>query len=124
VTLLLAPDQVELYPPSGADAHGWALPGTAPSWSGTGNLQLSPGISDPHAADRGGAGPHGPAAVDDGTLYLPAEAPVTEGCGALIRGRMFALSNVRLIPDPTYPAGGLTCWAARASDTGGWPGDG
>lgn len=124
MTVLLAADAVELYPPldGQADAHGWAEPGTTPAWSGLGSLQLSPGTSDPHAADRGGAGPFGPAAVSDGALYLPPEAPVTEGCVALIRGRMFALSHVRLILDPTDPAGGLTCWAAAASDTGGWPG--
>lgn len=117
MTVLLAPDAVELYPPGGADSHGWALPGTTPSWAGMGNLQLAPGTSSPLAAGAGGAGPHGPAAVPDGTLYLPQEAPVTEGCGALVRGQVWVLSHVRLIPDPTWPDGGLTCWAAEAS---GW----
>lgn len=120
MTVLLAPDAVELYPPDGTDAHGWALPGTVAAWAGKGNLQLSPGTSDPRAADAGGAGPHGPAAVPDGTLYLPQDAPVTEGCGALVRGQVWVLSHVRLIADPTYPAGGLTCWAAAAS---AWAGD-
>ena len=124
MTLLLAPDQVELYPSGGTDSHGWKLPGTTLAWSGLGNLQLTPGRSDPRAADGGGHGPSGPAVTEDGALYLPSEAPVTEGCGALIRGRMFLLSQVRLVPDPTFPQGGLTCWSATASGLSGWPADG
>lgn len=123
MTVLLAPDPVALYPAAGADEHGWALPGTDPAWSGSGNLQLALGRSDPRAADGGGHGPHQPAAVPEGTLYLPPEAPVVEGIVAVVRGRAFVLSSVRLIPDPTYPTGGLTCWACLASDSTQWPPD-
>lgn len=121
MTLLLAPDAVDLYPAGSLDAHGWREQGTDPTWTGWGNLQLGPGRSDPRAADSGGHGPSDPAAVEDGVLYLPSEAPVVEGCGAMIRGRMFLLANVRLIPDPTYPAGGLTCYASTASGVANWP---
>lgn len=123
MSILLAIDLVELYPPGAVDAHGWREQGADPSWTGTGNLQLGPGRSDPRASDGGGAGPSAPASAQGGVLYLPPEAPVTEGCGALVRGNLFLLSSVRLVADPT---GGesLTCWAATASSTSTWPGDG
>lgn len=126
MTLLLAPDPVELHPPGVLDAHGWREQTTdpAPSWVGSGNLQLGPGRSDPRAADSGGRGPSDPARTEDGVLYLPPEAPALDGCGALVRGRMWLLSQVRLVADPTFPEGGLTCWAATASGVENWPADG
>jgi hypothetical protein len=113
VTLLLAVDHVALYPRGEADAHGWAEPGTAPRWCGAGNLQLGPGTSDPRAGDGGGRGPHAPAAVPGGTLFLPPDAEPAEGDTALIRSRPWTLSEVRFIADPM--GGGLACWAATAT---------
>lgn len=112
VALLLAADDVILYPPAGADELGWELPGTDPSWAGIGNLQLAPGISDPRAETGGGYGPHAPARVESGTLYLPADATPADGAGALLRGARWVLSQVREVRDPT--GGGLTCWACTA----------
>jgi hypothetical protein len=125
VTVLLAADAVELYPPDPAadDAHGWvAQPGAAPSWSGMGSLQLGPGTSDPRAADRGGAGPFAPAAVEIGSLFLPVDAAPAEGTVAVVRGRPFALANVRLVVDPT--GGGIDCYVAAASGLSRWPPEG
>jgi hypothetical protein len=123
VSVLLAPDAVQLYPADGADAYGWALPDEAAlAWSGQGSLQLAPGLSDPRAADRGGHGPYDPAAADRGALFLPPEANPAEGCSAVIRGRRYVLSQVRLVPDPTDPAGGASCWAATVTGTTAWPG--
>ena len=63
MSLLLATDQVALYPPGKADPHGWVEPGgPRPYWSGAGNLQLVAGASDPAAAAGGGHGPQDPAA--------------------------------------------------------------
>jgi len=119
--LLLAPDTVELYPPSGQDdAHGWALPGAAPPvWTGAGNLQLAAGTTDARASERGGHGPFNPAATEQGTLYLPPDANPGAGMTALIRGRVYALAQVRLVTDPT--GGLLGCWAAAASAVSTWP---
>lgn len=123
MTVLLATDPVDLYPAEDqADAHGWALPGTTPGWTGAGNLQLSPGTSDPRATDRGGHGPFDPAAAQAGSLFLPMDADPAEGMTAVIRGRPFALSNVRLVVDPT--GGGIDCWVAAVAGTGQWGGDG
>lgn len=123
--LLLAADGVVLYPPGEADAHGWVLPGTESYWAGSGNLQLQPGLSDPRAADRGGHGPYDPAAVQAGVLYLPPPVPLVEGSLAVIAGRgAFVLSQIRLVPDPADPGGGIACWAATATAAPGeGPGD-
>lgn len=126
MSVLLAADQVELYPPGTAtDEHGWALPGDGPTWRGLGNLQADAGTSDPTAADRGGrraagggAGPFAPAAVPKATLYLPPDADVHDGGSAIIRGQGWVLSEARLIADPTFPSGGLTCWVVTLT---GWP---
>jgi hypothetical protein len=123
VSLLLGADEIALYPPAAsADAHGWAEPGTAPSWTGTGNLQLVPGPSDPLAAGGGGHGPFDPNALPAGQVFLPPDAPLAEGCALFMRGTWYAASQVRLIADPRGPAGGLTCWAASVIGTGDWPG--
>ena len=111
--LLLAPDAVTLYPAAGADRLGWAQPGTVAGWSGAGNLQLGSGVSDPRAETGGGYGPHDPAWVSTGTLYLPADAGPADGMGAEIRGRRWVLSQVRQVADPT--GGPLGCWAATVS---------
>ena len=116
MTVLLAADEVELYPANGPDTHGWTLPGTAPSWTGTGNLQLGAGLSDPRAADRGGHGPFAPATAPTGVLFLPADAEPAEGMAARIRGQVWVLSQVRLQADPTDLAGYLTCWAATVTE--------
>jgi hypothetical protein len=120
VSVLLANDLVELYPPGQPDAHGWAEPATAASWTGQGNLQLGQGTSDPRATDRGGHGPFDPAAVQLGTLWLPVEAEPAEGGTALVRGQRYALSQVRLVTDPA--ASGLDCWLATVSGLDGWNG--
>lgn len=121
MTVLLAADQVDLYPPSAAlDEHGWRLPDTTTSyWSGVGNLQLQPGISIPTAADGGGRGPFGPARDLLGTLFLPADVPLLEGSTAVIRGRWFVISETRQVTDPTDS--GLDCWAAIATSIDTWP---
>lgn len=123
--LLLAADQVELYPPGEPDAHGWVLPGTDRYWAGSGNLQLQPGLSDPRAADRGGHGPYDPAAVQAGVLYLPPPVPLVEGSLAVVEGRgAFVLSQIRIMPDPADPGGGIACWAATATAVPGEDGPG
>jgi hypothetical protein len=113
VSLLLAADQVALYPPGEADPHGWVEPGAAPYWCGAGNLQLAAGASDPAAAGGGGHGPQDPAAAQGGTLFLPPCTGVAEGSTALIRGQWWALSQVREVTDPT--GSGLDCVAATAT---------
>jgi hypothetical protein len=117
VTVLLATDQVALYPPSSvSDEHGWELPPEArPAWSGVGNLQLSPGPSDPRATEGGGAGPFRPRAANAGNLYLPPEAEPQEGMAAVIRGQVWVLSQVRYIKDPEL-GGYLDCWASTATE--------
>jgi hypothetical protein len=119
--LLLGRDQVALYPPAGLeDAHGWRLPGAAADWEGIGNLQLQPGVSDPRAAGGGGRGPHDPARDRQGTLYLPADAPVADGWTAVVRGEAYALSQVRMVADP-LGGDGLDCHAATATGISDWP---
>jgi hypothetical protein len=122
MSVLLAVDQVDLYPPdtSAQDSHGWVDPGPAPpTWTGLGSLQLTAGVSDPRAAEGGGFGPFSPGAVELGTLYLPPEASPVEGTVAVVRSRMFVLGKVRLVPDPTG-SGMLDCWAAAASGNEAW----
>lgn len=114
MSLLLATDQVALYPPGKADPHGWVEPGgPRPYWTGAGNLQLAAGASDPAAAGGGGHGPQDPAAAQGGTLYLPPDTGVWEGSTALVRGQWWALSQVRAVSDPT--GSGLDCVAATAT---------
>jgi len=124
--LHLAADEVTLHPPGDLDEHGWRNPDDfpVPAWTGTGNLQLAPGVSDPRAAAGGGHGPHGPARDETGTLYLPADAPAADGWTAQVRGRVFVLSQVRLITDPASPGGGIACQAATVTTTDTWPGGG
>lgn len=99
------------------DAHGWAGRPSAPVWTGTGNLQLAPGRSDPQATGGGGHGPFDPAVTPAGDLFLPSQARPADGMTAVIRGRTWVLSQVRNIPDPT--GGVLSCWAAAVTeDTG------
>jgi hypothetical protein len=120
---MLGTDTVALYPPNAAsDDHGWALPGGAvPYWTGPGNLQLTPGPSDPRAADGGGYGPYNPAAALQGQLYLPPDCPLQEGSAAVIRGEVFAVSRARLVTDPTAPPGsGASCWVAAVAGTVSW----
>ena len=114
MTLLLAADSVELYRPSdSADEHGWALPGTLPAWSGPGNLQMSGFPSDPRAEATGGHGPFAPASQPSGALFLPLDASPSDGQVAVVRGQSWALSQVRLVVDPT--GGGVDCWIALAT---------
>jgi hypothetical protein len=123
--LLLAPDQVTLYPASqAADGHGWALPDGTLFWTGQGSLQASPGRSDAAAGGAGGHGPYAPALVPLATLYLPPEAgPVTDGMVAQVGGKAYALSQVRWVSDPVNPdVAGLGCWVAQCEGTDQWPG--
>jgi len=117
--LLLAPDAVELYQPAATDdAHGWADPGTATlAWTGAGNLQMTAFPSDPRAEDRGGHGPFDPAAIPGGVLFLPVGASPAEGQVAVVRGHQWALSQVRLVVDPT--GGGVDCWIATVTGVPG-----
>lgn len=117
----LAPDSVALYPPRGADGHGWALPGGTPSWCGQGSLQGLLGASDATAGDRGGHGPHDPAAVSLANLYLPEDARPADGMTARVRGRWWSLTGVRFIPDPRG-SGELSCWVASAASDPSVPG--
>ena len=124
MSLLLAADEVTLYPPSvDTDEHGWRLPDTsAPYWSGLGNLQLQPGVSVPTAADGGGRGPYGPARDQLGVLFLPASIPALfEGSTAVVGARTYVLSQTRVVNDPLDGAT-LTCWAATATSVDTWPG--
>ena len=119
--VILAPDEVTLYAPSArGDAHGWALPGNRVAWHGAGSLQEQPGASSSTAADRGGHGPADPAAAALANLYLPQEAEPVEGMTARVRGRVWALSSVRFVSDPT--GNHLDCWVASAAPMPG--GDG
>ena len=121
VSVLLATDTVELFPPGAIDTHGWVEQGATPSWTGTGNLQLGVGRTEVRADAGGGHGPSDPASTEDGVLYLPSDCPALDGWGALIRGRTFLLSHVHLMPDPTYPQAGLSCLQAVATGTSRWP---
>lgn len=114
MSVILAADPVALYPAGPLDQHGWREPGTAPSWRGSGSLQLTPGLADPRAAGGGGRGPHEPAAAGAGTIYLPPDAEPGEGMTAVVRGAPYVLSQLRFIADPT---GGefLSCWAATVT---------
>jgi hypothetical protein len=114
VTVLLAPDDVELYEPGGTDEHGWRLPGAVADWRGRGSLQLVSGLSDPRATDRGGHGPHDPRAAQTGTLFVPADARPRDGMTAVVRETVFVLSQVRLVPDPV--GSGLDCYAATVTE--------
>jgi hypothetical protein len=115
VSVLLAADPVELYPPGKQDGHGWTEPADGAYWCGLGNLQLTAGASDPRAADGGGHGPHDPARSESGTLFLPPQVCLTEGSAARIRGELYVLSQVRKITDPIDPQGGISCWAASVT---------
>jgi hypothetical protein len=118
VSLLLAPDCVQLFAPDAADAHGWVLPGADPVWHGPGNLQALAGGSDPQAAAGGGHGPYDPAAAPAAVLYLPGDALVADGDVAEVGGRAWVLSQVRYVADPL--GNGIGCWVASAAATGSW----
>lgn len=113
MSLLLAADAVTLYPPGTPDERGWTGPGTSAAWSGTGNLQLAAGVSDPRAVEGGGTGPFGPARLEAGALYLPPDAAPADGMTAEVRGQRWVLSMVRLVPDPV--GSGLDCWEAAVT---------
>ena len=123
---LVAPDPVTLYPPSSdLDEHGWQLPGSPSYWSGNGNLQLMPGVSDVRAGDGGGRGPYGPARDRLGQLFLPVEMDLIEGSIAECRGRWYYLTQTRFVGDPTGNGDGtspLDCWTATATSFDTWPG--
>lgn len=110
MTIMLATDEIALYPPGEIAEDGWREPGTRPSWVGAGALQLGAGRSDPRAADGGGHGPHGPAAGESGLLFLPLDACPGDGYTAEVRGARWVLSQVRMVRDPA--ASGLDCWMA------------
>jgi hypothetical protein len=123
VTLLLAPDQVALYEPGDPDTHGWVTAedqDQAPLWEGPGNLQAQAGRSAGTADAAGGHGPWDPNRSDLATLFLPTDAPVRDGLRAVIRGRSYALSQARLIEDPTDPTAGIACWMTTATGVDTW----
>jgi hypothetical protein len=114
VTLLLATDAVELYEPGQPDDAGWVEPPEGgPRWCGAGNLQLAAGTSDPLAAAAGGHGPHDPAHIASGLLFLPIDACPRDGMSAQLRRSWWTLSDVRLVQDPA--GAGLDCWLATAT---------
>jgi hypothetical protein len=121
VSVLLAPDPVELFLPGDLDGHGWREgppEGTRPYWKGAGNLQLAvggQGGSDPRGTGGGGRGPHDPATIMSGTLYLPPDAEPLEGATARVRGKWYALSQVRLLGDP-QGGEGIDCFTATATE--------
>lgn len=120
MTVLLPTDTVSLYPPGGADEHGWVSPpgSSDPTWVGDGSLQLGPGRTSVRASDDGGAGPFGPASAELGTVYLPTDAPAEDGMVLAARGRLFVLSQTRLVVDPS--GGALDCVAASLTEVGQW----
>ena len=120
VTVLLAADQVALFPPgTRADAHGWALePEDPPAWRGRGNLQLGAGLSDPAARERGGHGPFAPSATQAGIVFLPPDAEPAEGGVIVVRGQAFTLSQVRYLRDPRDHGGFMDC-SGRDRNRGG-----
>jgi hypothetical protein len=122
VTLLLAPDLVALYEPGDPDTHGWVTADDlAPSvWEGPGNLQAQAGRSSGTADAAGGHGPWDPNRSEAATLFLPTDAPVRDGLRAVIRGRSYALSQSRLIEDPTDPTAGIACWMITATGVDTW----
>jgi hypothetical protein len=111
--LLLGADYVELYAPGPLDGHGWREGTPARRiWAGTGNLQLLTGQSDAQAGDGGGRGPHDPARIETGNLFLPLDAAPVDGLTALIRGEAYTVSEVRVIADPVLgPGAGIACHA-------------
>jgi hypothetical protein len=120
--LLLGADDVMLWEPSpGDDTYGWAAEDAAgiPAWQGIGNLQLTGGTSDPRAAQGGGRGPFAPAQSETGQLFLPLDAPVTEGITADVRGVTYVLSQTHMVADPL--GGNLGCWAATVTEVTTWP---
>jgi hypothetical protein len=120
MTMLLAADQLTLYPSgSQADGHGWALPDSTPVWQGIGNLQLDPGYSDARATESGGSGPYQPAHRPSGQLFLPTDAPLVDGVTVQVRGERYVCSLSRTVMDPT--GGALSCQVATVSMVGGWP---
>lgn len=100
MSVLLATDRLELYPPAGADDHGWALGGSEPVWSGRGALQLGAGSTAVGANLAGGHGPHDPLSSPVGAVYLPADAPAADGMVLSARGARYTLGSTRLVTDP------------------------
>jgi len=113
MSVLLAVEPVTLYPPGTADERGWTGPGATAAWTGTGNLQLAAGQSDPRAEGGGGTGMFGPARLESGELFLPPDAQPADGMTAEVRGRRWVLTNTRLVIDPV--GGDLDCWVAVAT---------
>jgi hypothetical protein len=117
--LLLAPDTVDLHGPSSTeDKYGWAQPDDGVVWTGQGNLQLAGGTSDPRAAEGGGGGPYQPRYNSLGQLYLPADAPVTEGAIADVGSKQYVLSQTRIVADPVNL--GLDCWVCTVTEVTSW----
>jgi hypothetical protein len=122
MTLLLGVDDVTLWQPTpGDDTYGSALEDLAfiSAWQGKGNLQLTGGASDLRAAEGGGRGPFAPAQSAAGQLFLPLDAPVTEGITADIRGSTYVLSQTHVVADPL--GGDLGCWEATVTEVTTWP---
>jgi hypothetical protein len=117
--ILLPTDDVALYLSAEVDEHGWATEPNIPEWTGRGSLQLINGLTGTDAASSGGHGPFDPSAVGLGRVYLPPDAPAADGMTLGCRDTLYALSSVRLIPDPT----GLTADAivADVSAMTDWP---
>lgn len=116
MTVLLATDDLELYPAGAADEHGWVDTGAAAIWAGRGSLQIVAADTGPGADDGGGHGPFDPASTPNGLVYLPADAPARDGSALEARGERWVLSQVRYVADP---AGlGLDCLVAAVNR---WP---
>lgn len=114
MSVLLASDELTLYRAEGKDAHGWALPGSTPAWTGKGSLQLTAGLTDQGATFFGGAGPYDPARAQQGTVYLPPDAPAVEGMVLVARDHPYVLGALRFVGDPV--GAGADCLVASVSE--------
>lgn len=119
MAVMLATDELELWPAGDDDAHGWTAAGARPAWTGRGSLQLTPGLVDVGASVRGGSGPNNPAGAELGRVILPPDAPAVDGMGLEARGRRYVLSQVYNVADPA--GAGLDVVVATVSEVSRWP---
>lgn len=119
MAVMLATDELELWPAGDDDAHGWTVDGARPTWTGRGSLQLNPGLVAVDAMVGGGSGPNSPAGAKLGRVILPPDAPAVDGMGLGARGRRYVLSQVYNVADPA--GAGLEVVVATVSEVNRWP---